>query len=269
VAHWNTNGFTRTNEDNYTIRTNILNAQNHDIISINETFLRKLDLLEVNNYTWFGNNRKNINPRALRGSGGVGFLIKNSILINYIIKVVDDSVEDILWLEIKCKNDPTNYLHVCSCYLPPENSTRGCKAEEFFDNLLGNIHKIIDSNPIIICGDFNARVGNTMERNDALINRTTIDNTSNSHGKKLLTFLEDSDCCILNGRVTPEKDEFTCTRLGKSVVDYIITPVDTLNAIKEMKVELVTDIIDQHKIPITVESTKIPDHSYLTCTIEI
>ena len=57
---------------------------------------------------------------------------------------------------------------------------------------------------------------------------------------------------MLNGRVTPEKDEFTCTRLGKSLVDYIIIPVDTLNAIKEMKVELETDIIEKHEIPITV-----------------
>ena len=210
-----------------------------------------------------------MNPRALRGSGGVGFLIKDTLLIEYRVKVVDGSVDDTLWLQLINKTDETNSFHVCSCYLPPEQSARGNKAEEVFEQLLSNLHQIADSNPIIICGDFNARIGNKTENNNALQNRTSIDKTINSHGKNLMTFLEDSDSCIVNGRITPRNDNFTCTRLGKSVVDYIITPVETLNYIKEMKVETPLDIIDKHKIPLTVITTKLPDHSYLSCIIEI
>ena len=134
---------------------------------------------------------------------------------------------------------------------------------------MSTLYKISDSNPIVICGDLNARVGNKVEKLEITQKRTSIDKVTNNHGKNLMTFLEDSDNCILNGRITPEQDNFTCTRLGKSVVDYIITPVEILNAVKEMKVELITDLIEKHEIPITVTSTKIPDHSYLSCNIEI
>ena len=34
-------------------------------------------------YKWFGNNRKFIAKRAVRGSGGVGVLIKDTLIHNY------------------------------------------------------------------------------------------------------------------------------------------------------------------------------------------
>lgn len=227
-----------------------------------------METIDINNYTWFGKNRENLNPRALRGSGGVGFLIKNSMLNEFRVKVVDGSIDDILWLQLISKIDNTNTLHICSCYLPPEHSTRGNKAEEVFEQLLTNLLQITDANPIIICGDFNARIGKKIEQS-TLQGRTPIDNSSNNHGTSLMTFLEDSDSCILNERITPENDNFTCTRLGKSVVEYIITPVETLKHIKEMKVETTMDIIEKHNIALTVTTTKVPDHSYLSCIIEI
>lgn len=46
-----------------------------------ETWLRGEAGIEFEGYSWFGNNRKCLNSKAVRGSGGVGFLVRNDIYI--------------------------------------------------------------------------------------------------------------------------------------------------------------------------------------------
>ena len=75
--------------DSFAIRESIIINSNCDIISINETFLRDNETLDIHNYRWIGRNRTNINPRALRGSGGVGFLIKKEVELMYKIDITD------------------------------------------------------------------------------------------------------------------------------------------------------------------------------------
>ena len=48
-----------------------------------------------------GRNRKGPDRRAVRGSGGVGLLIREEILVGYTIKILDSDVEDILWMRIR------------------------------------------------------------------------------------------------------------------------------------------------------------------------
>ena len=40
-----------------------------DILGIGETHLTDGHVMSINNYTWFGNNRKHIHRRARTGSG--------------------------------------------------------------------------------------------------------------------------------------------------------------------------------------------------------
>ena len=48
-----------------------------------ETWLREEAGIEFEGYSWFGNyNRKCLNSKVVRGSGGVGFLVRNDILVN-------------------------------------------------------------------------------------------------------------------------------------------------------------------------------------------
>ena len=57
-----------------------------------------------------------------------------------------------------------------------------------------------DADAVIICGDFNARIGNTNDANDCIDNipnRGSMDNIQNQHGKSFLEFLNDSRCCAL------------------------------------------------------------------------
>ena len=47
---------------------------------------------------WIGHNRKNIHINARKGSGGVGFLINNRLLMLYNIDHVDKSVDGVIKL---------------------------------------------------------------------------------------------------------------------------------------------------------------------------
>jgi len=46
------------------------------IVGIAETHLVNDSVINMDNYQWFGNNRKHIHIRAKTGSGGVGILVK-------------------------------------------------------------------------------------------------------------------------------------------------------------------------------------------------
>jgi len=45
-------------------------------------------------YQWYGRNRRCVSRKAVRGSGGVGFLIKETCLRQYDLEILDDEVED-------------------------------------------------------------------------------------------------------------------------------------------------------------------------------
>ena len=56
----------------------VINALNADSIGLTETYLTRDEGVQVEGYQWFGQNREAINADARRGSGGVGFLVKNN-----------------------------------------------------------------------------------------------------------------------------------------------------------------------------------------------
>ena len=49
-----------------------------NLLCVCETFLRGNDGINIPGYRWFGNNRLNISKKAVRESGGVRNLIKDS-----------------------------------------------------------------------------------------------------------------------------------------------------------------------------------------------
>ncbi len=94
--------------------------------------------------------------------------------------------------------------------------------------------------------------------------RKLIDHTSNKHGEEFIDLLLESKMCILNGRICPENDNFTCVRTnGPSVVDYICTFYNNLTDCTFFKVHLVRQFLDS----LNVFERVIPDHSILElCT---
>ena len=98
-----------------------------DVLAISETRLQINESMKVDNYKLVGNNRKQTQQRALRGSGGVGLIINNSLTTKYDIQVLDDSHEDILWVLLDAikEEDREDSLVVGVCHMPPFGSSRG------------------------------------------------------------------------------------------------------------------------------------------------
>ena len=148
-------------------------------------------------------------------------------------------------------------------YLPPENSPWGRDATGFMSHVLSLIYTLCKFDAVYLVGDVNSRVGTKLDfipNIDNVSNRKVVDNTSNKHGEVLLDFLLESKMCIVNGRVCPENDNFTCIHTtGSSVVDYVCTFHDNLENCKHFKVHLSRPLLTS----LNIMEQKIPDHSVL------
>ena len=127
---------------------------------------------------------------------------------------------------------------------------------------------MIDCDLIIGSGDLNARTKDLKdflpEIDGDLPNRSNPDLTKNAHGNNFITFLKDNRAIILNGRVTPELNNYTfVSTRGSSVPDYMFCPLEHYQYCTEMKVTLIRDLVNSLAIP---PPPSLPDHSILTAT---
>jgi exonuclease III len=224
---WNINGFNAdVLSDNYAIRVAGICVMDADIVGVAETHLRGNEVLDIPGYKWYGLNRKHIHRRAPCGSGGVGFLVRETLLESYSVQIIDDNNDSILWIALHGKFSDF-CIKACVCYLPPENSTRAVNPVEFYDTLLTGIYEQQDDGVIYICGDLNSRCGDMLDfivGVDDVPERDVVDFTTNKYGPILSEFLRDGNMCMLNGRHFVTND-FTCIRpQGSSVVDYCLLP---------------------------------------------
>ena len=107
--------------------------------------------------------------------------------------MLDDATGDILWLKFSSSQDSENIVF-CVCYLPPSESTRVNDSELFYATLLEHVYSYQNEGRIIMCGDFNSRVGEAtefIEGVDDVTPRNVIDYTSNVNGDLLIEFLVD------------------------------------------------------------------------------
>lgn len=244
---------------------------NCDIISIGETHLHVENVLDINGYRWFGFNRGNIHVNAPKPSGGVGILVRNWLIDQFEITVIDKIYDGILGIKFKNRISDFEFI-VFACYLPPECSNRGRDAQGFYTHLLTQIYLNSDSDALFVLGDLNSRIGklnDILQDIDNIPNRIYIDNTVNQHGHELINFLNEANFCVLNGRF-PD-DNFTCiSRKGKFVVDYICVPIDVFRMITNFKVATVHNIVEEFKLHKLIgEKSKLPDHSAITCVFNI
>jgi hypothetical protein len=86
-----------------------------------------------------GHNRQDIHVNAPKPSGGVGLLVKSWLYEEWEISVIEKSLDGILGVKFVHKNTYYDFK-VFSCYLPPENSTRGRDDQKFYAHLLSQIY---------------------------------------------------------------------------------------------------------------------------------
>ncbi|CAG2219168.1 unnamed protein product [Mytilus edulis] len=240
------------------------------MIGIVETHLVNHSIC-IDNYKWYGNNRKLIHTRAKTGSGGVGLLVKEELLTTFNIDIEDESTDGIIWIKFVEKNNDSNKFYVSVVYLPPEFSARSTNAYEFFDTLMSQIYSIPNGCPFYICGDFNSRIGDMEDYIpgvDNLPEREVIDFKANSYGEIFCEFLSNVNCCVLNGRNHISNDYTYVSTRGSSVVDFCITPFENINSFKKFEVIRASDLANKSLTTGSIEPKYIPDHSVLCWEFE-
>ena len=258
-------GWTQSNER---LRIAIINEINADIFSLNETHLSENNVINVPGYTWKGFNRLLIHRDAPKASGGVGFLIKDSLLQEYSCDIVDKTRDGILCIKLVSKSTDYSVLFI-TCYLPPENSVWGRDSQEFLSHVLSSVYINNDCDAVFVCGDFNARIGDIDELSEFddidIVKRHVIDNTVNQHGHSFIEFLNEAKMCILNGRFGEDDNNFTSVSTrGKAAVDYICVPHETMEQCVNFKVRTARSIIgDGNLVGLLGDRSKAPDHSAL------
>ena len=148
------NGWTKNNHE---LRKEIVKCLDKDIFCVNETHLKENDNLSVEDYLWYGNNRRGVHRRAVKGSGGVGMFVKQNLLKQYQVTVIDRNYDGVLGVLFKSIEFKLNFI-IYTCYLPPESSP-WADPTAFYGHLMSQIYLNSEVNFIIICGDFNARIG--------------------------------------------------------------------------------------------------------------
>lgn len=196
--------------------------------------------------------------------------MKNELLLDFNVSVLQESYEGILWLKLVHRRKCFTLLP-CVCYLPPENSSRRIDVNAFFDSLLSDFFVFQNIGKPFICGDFNSRCGDledTIAGIDDITHRKVIDYKTNYYGERLIAFLINTNMCFLNGRCDENFDSFTSVSTkGSSVVDYCIVTHDDLSIFHDFRVNSPIDLITA--IPGLQQAAVcgIPDHALLTWKI--
>lgn len=158
-----------------------------------------------------------------------------------------------MWIRVKIGTD----VILCGIvYHAPENSVAKYAKEDIISILSEEKERFMlesGANLVILCGDFNARIGE-MSENDIVVSlnnevyvereyndeRTSKDKIVNARGRKILDFCSTSGMYIANGRLGEDKNlgEFTCvTSRGSSVVDYLMMNEMTYSRITDFRVD--------------------------------
>ena len=269
-GQFNVNGWHSTrNPYNNEFKMNVLKCMNVSIVILCETHCLNDQTIEIENYTVYQHNRQP-QGEVRRGSGGVAIALKNSLLFSHEVLGIYKNYDGIMG--IKLRNIYTDYtVGVMGNYLSPDNYRYGRDAECYFNNCSVLWETLIDCDLRLGGGDYNARSKQLIDflpdiDGNLVPPRTNIDNVQNSHGESFITFLKDNRTVILNGRVTPQFNNFTfVTPRGASVPDYMICPIDNLYNCTEFKVFLMSDICNLFGLQ---PPRTLPDHSFLFSTFK-
>ena len=164
------------------------------------------------------------------GSGGIAIAIHNSVLDNHSLKSIFKGIDGHISIQLKC-NITEVIVGVLGLYLSPDSYRYGQDAEGFFNQASVLWQELSDCDLIFGAGHLNAR---TKELDDFIPDidgqivpkRVNPDKSKNAHADSFLIFLKDNRSIILNGRVTPELNNYTfVSTRGCSVPGYFFYPI--------------------------------------------
>lgn len=267
MCFWNIGGL-KSKTYNKTLDPLFINKiSEHDIILLAETHVGYSDLICVPGYNYFPICRNISNNR--RYFGGLAILYKKSLKQGIKILPIKDT--NFHWFVLKRDffKLPKD-IYCCVIYDPPTQSPISIMIEKngqksVLENLQDDVSKFRDLGEILLCGDFNARVGiendfilgdenhhnpaSSSYEIDNCSSRENFDRHVDSRGKNLLELCVSHNLRILNGRLNGDTfGKFTChTSNGSSTVDYTIISETLLSRILYFKVDdFIPSLSDAH-----------------------
>lgn len=220
---------------------------NCQVIAFAETWLLNEDLVIPS----FLNDYKPFCCKAVktsltgRASGGILICIHNT-LANRVTKLDSNRY----WIFLKIEIALISVIVGC-IYIPPS-----CEMESCLDDLDLTVSSITSRFPnhcIILCGDYNAHVGNLNDLeeefllNCSLYEKRLVNHTKiNRRGKLLVETMESQGFFICNGRsVSDRPGKYTyISSVGKSTIDLVWINEACLPFFGDFKIEVLSELLD-------------------------
>ena len=189
--------------------------------------------------------------------GGIVVYIKDSISAG--VDIVKNHFNTIIWFKLNNKCFKTaNDVYLSCVYISGENSPAYNHIDvDLFSILQSDITHFQSHGTVLLCGDWNARVGNgsrpdsivcdryvdSIDDDDYLpdvpLPRRSLDSICNPHGIKLLDLCKSTSMRIANGRLGSDHQigtyTYTC-HTGSSVIDYLLLSQHDFSHIANFKI---------------------------------
>ena len=190
----------------------LLTKNSIDVVAGQESWEREDTRIEVEGYKWFGKPRSNQNSR--RGEGGVGFLVCECLVSEVEFITSEESV----WMKVRGGRG-RSALYVGCVYMPTD-STSVAAVDAGCVRLKEDVLSFRQKGNVVLLGDFNARVGRSVELDDVI--GMFGEDTCNASGNRLVSFLNEVEMVVCNGRKFMLEPEWTRVRPSlkqKSIID--------------------------------------------------
>ncbi|XP_072030502.1 craniofacial development protein 2-like [Amphiura filiformis] len=158
-----------------------------DIAALQETRLADYGCLKESDYTFYWQGKKEEETREY----GVGFAVKNTLTDS--VELGSSGTERLLSLRLNTSDGPVNLLSV---YAPTLMACSDIK-DEFYSQLDSLIKESPKQEPLIILGDFNARVGSDHDAWPTCLGHFGVGKI-NDNGQRLLEVCSYYNLCITN-----------------------------------------------------------------------
>ena len=159
-----------------------------DVVAGQESWEREDTRIELEGYKWFGKPRSNENSR--RGEGGVVFLVREC-LVSEVEFITSVEYEESVWMKV-WGGRGRSALYVGCVYMPTD-STGVAAVDACYVRLTEDVLTFTQKGKVLL-GDFNARVGRSVEVDDVI--GMFREDACNASGNRLVSFLKEEEMVL-------------------------------------------------------------------------
>ena len=202
----------------------MLAKHNLDVVACQESWEKEEARIKVVGYKWFGKPCSKQNSR--RGEEGVGLLIREC-LSNEVEFINSVKYEESVWMKVLSQRGKAA-LYIGCVYMPTD-STSISVVDSCYERLKEDVLSFREKGKFVLLGDFNAKFSRSVQIDDVI--GMFGKDMHNASGNRLLSFLNEVELMICNGRKLVSEPEWTKVRPSlkqKSIIDYIITDAQLL-----------------------------------------